>query len=271
MTMERQKLNAISTDSIAQIGTDTLVGDKYIDVTSGKEPGHIAPNGEMKFRNQPDLMRTIDLTDFAHQLRIVDGTLADIEQGRNQLGQLILTDTIYMNLRKKFIDLQGAITKAKQATSMAGGVIYTDALYRKMQDPFVQLDPQAGDAAIRSGRGGEGPAGSRRNTSSSVPACRGLRKAIAGVQAADYIASDTMYSDWSRSLSHLIQKVDEVDAMPMFSSSEMYDNLNGAADQMRKTAEGLPGKSEKIPAAEGILGAGKNARSQASRISITSR
>ena len=31
------------------------------------------------------------------------------------------------------------------------------------------------------------------------------------------------------------RQVDEVNAMPMFSSSEMFDNLHGAAAQMRNT------------------------------------
>ncbi len=44
-----------------------------------------------------------------------------------------------------------------------------------------------------------------------------------------------MYTDWNRTLSGLIQKVDEVNAMPMFSSSGMFDNLNGAAAEMRNT------------------------------------
>jgi phospholipid/cholesterol/gamma-HCH transport system substrate-binding protein len=236
MTMERNKLDAISTDSKAQISTDTLVGDKYVDVTSGKEPGHILPGGVMNFRDQPDLMRTIDLADFERQLRIVDATLGDIEQGRNPLGQFVLTDTVYVSLRKKFIELQGAIVKAKRATSLAGGLIYTDALYRKLRDPFVQLDGKL--AMLQSGQGGFGkflrdPAQYEQMRASA----QSLRKAISGVESADYITSDTMYSDWNRTVAHLIQKVDEVNSMPMFSSSEMFDNLNGAAGEMRKTVK----------------------------------
>jgi phospholipid/cholesterol/gamma-HCH transport system substrate-binding protein len=234
MTMERNKLDAISTDSQAQISTDTLVGDKYVDVTSGKESGHIAPGGTMNFRDKPDLMRTIDLTDFENQLRIVDATLTDIEQGRNQLGQFVLTDTVYVSLRKKFIELQGAIVKAKRATSMAGGLIYTDVLYRKLSDPFVQLDQKL--ALLQSGQGGFGkflhdPA-QYEQTRTSV---QSLRKAIAGFQSADFIATDTMYFGWNQTVAQLSRKVDEVNAMPMFSSSEMYDNLSGAAGEMRKT------------------------------------
>jgi phospholipid/cholesterol/gamma-HCH transport system substrate-binding protein len=236
MTVGRDKLAGISTDSMTQISADTLIGDKFVDIVSGKAPGHIEPFGELNFKDQPDMMRTIDLVDFERQLRIVDATLADIEKGANPLGQFILTDTVYVNLRKKFIDLQGAIRVAKRTTSFAGSVIYTDALYRKMRAPFVQLDQAM--ARLQAGQGGLGkflrdPA----QYEQARAAARDLRKSIAGVQSAEFISSDGMYAGWNRTLSGLIQKVDEVNAMPMFSSSEMFDNLNGAAAEMRNTVK----------------------------------
>jgi phospholipid/cholesterol/gamma-HCH transport system substrate-binding protein len=236
MTVGRDKLAAISTDAMTQISADTLIGDKFVDIVSGKAPGHIAPFGELNFKDQPDMMRTIDLVDFERQLRIVDATLADIEKGANPLGQFIQTDTVYTSLRKKFIELQGAIRTAKLTTSFAGSVIYTDALYRKMRDPFVQLDQTL--ARLQAGQGGLGKF--LRNPAQyeqARAAARDLRKSIAGVQSAEFFSSDGMYAGWNRTLSGVIQKVDEVNAMPMFSSSEMYDNLNGAAAQMRNTVK----------------------------------
>jgi phospholipid/cholesterol/gamma-HCH transport system substrate-binding protein len=234
MKVGREHLASISTDSMTQISADTLVGDKFVDIVSGKAPGHIAPFGELNFKDQPDMMRTIDLVDFERQLRIVDATLADIEKGANPLGQFIQTDTVYVSLRKKFIELQGAIRKAKLTTSLAGSLIYTDALYRKMLDPFVQLDQAL--ARLQAGQGGLGKF--LRNPAQYDQAraeARDLRKSIAGVESAEFISSDAMYAGWDRMLSGLIQKLDEVNATPMFSSSETFDNLNGAAAQMRNT------------------------------------
>jgi phospholipid/cholesterol/gamma-HCH transport system substrate-binding protein len=236
MRVGRDKLAAISTDSMTQISADTLVGDKFVDIVSGKAPGHIAPFGELNFKDQPDMMRTIDLVDFERQLRIVDSTLADIEKGANPLGQFILTDTVYVSLRKRFIELQGAVRVAKLTTSFAGGVIYTDALYRKMREPFVQLDQAL--ARLQAGQGGLGKF--LRNPAQyeqARAAARDLRKSIAGVQSAEFVSSDGMYAGWNRTLSGLIQKLDEVNAMPMFSSSEMFDNVTGAAAQMRDTVK----------------------------------
>jgi len=236
ITVGRDKLASISTDSQTQISTDTLVGDKFVDITSGTAAGHIKPFGELNFKSQPDMMRTIDLAAFERQLRIVDATLSDIETGASPLGQFILTDTVYMSLRKKFIELQGTIRKATEAASFAGSLIYTDALYRKMQDPFVQLDQTL--ARLQSGQGELGkflrdPA----QYEQARAEMRDLRKSIGDVQSASFISTDDMYTDWNRTLSGLIQKVDEVIAMPMFSSSEMFDNITGAASEMRKTVK----------------------------------
>ena len=236
LTVERDKLPSISTDSKTQISTDTLVGDKFVDIVSGQAPGHIAPFGELNFKDKPDMMRTIDLADFERQLRVVDGILADIEKGANPLGQFILTDTVYVSLRKKFVELQGAIRVAKLTTSFAGSVIYTDALYRKMREPFVQLDQAL--ARLQAGQGGLGkflrdPAQYEQTRAQA----RDLRKSIAGTQSAEFISSNGMYAGWNSTLSGLIQKVDEVNAMPMFSSSEVFDNLNGAAIEMRNTVK----------------------------------
>jgi len=234
MKVGRDKLESISTDSMTQISADTLVGDKFVDIVSGKAPGHIQPFGELNFKGQPDMMRTIDLVDFERQLRIVDATLADIEKGANPLGQFILTDTVYVSLRKKFIELQGAIRTAKLTTSFAGSVVYTDALYRKMREPLVQLDQtlarlQAGEGAL--GKFLRNPA----QYDQARAEARDLRKSIAGVQSAEFVNSDGMYAGWNRTVSGLIQKVDEMNAMPMFSSSAVFDNLNGAATEMRNT------------------------------------
>lgn len=233
LTVGRDKLGSISDDSQTQISAD-LFGDKFVDIISHEAPGHIAPFGELKFKNQPDMMRTVDLVDLERQLRTVDATLSDIENGANPLGQFILTDTVYMSLRKKFIEMQGLIGKVKRTTNFAGSVIYTDALYLKMQAPLVQLDQTL--ARWQSGQGAPGkflrdPA----QFEQARAQLRDLRKSIDNAESTEFISSDETYAGWNRTVSGLIQKVDEVDAMPMFSSSEVYDNLNGAAAEMQKT------------------------------------
>src|ERR1039458_6891594 len=44
---ERDRLAQIPVDSFAQLSADTLVGDMFVDVTSGRSASHIQPNDEI--------------------------------------------------------------------------------------------------------------------------------------------------------------------------------------------------------------------------------
>src|SRR5580698_2614397 len=46
MTVEQRWLRTIPVDSFAQLSTETLIGDKFVDVTSGASRTTIRPNGE---------------------------------------------------------------------------------------------------------------------------------------------------------------------------------------------------------------------------------
>jgi ABC-type transporter Mla subunit MlaD len=52
---------------VTQISSDSLVGDKFVDVTSGKSPQSIPPEGELIYKDQPELLRSLDLTQFTQE------------------------------------------------------------------------------------------------------------------------------------------------------------------------------------------------------------
>jgi hypothetical protein len=49
------------------------------------------------------------------------------------------------------------------------------------------------------------------------------------------VNSNEAYTGWNRSLSALIQNVDEANSGSLFNTTEMYDSLNGAAKEMTAT------------------------------------
>src|SRR5450631_719302 len=56
MTVGRDHLASITDDSTAETTSDTIIGDKFIDVTSGTAAQHLMPGGELKFKASGDLM-----------------------------------------------------------------------------------------------------------------------------------------------------------------------------------------------------------------------
>jgi phospholipid/cholesterol/gamma-HCH transport system substrate-binding protein len=62
-----------------------------------------------------------------------------------------------------------------------------------------------------------------------------LRKTVATLRNGSMLQSDQLYRDWSGSLESLMRSVDTMNASPLFTSSDTYDNLNGFAREMEKT------------------------------------
>ena len=73
-------------DSTADIGTDTLLGDKFIGIKSGKLAVHVVPGSEIALKPETT---SLDLAQFTVQLRAMDVTLRDIENGTGPLGEFV--------------------------------------------------------------------------------------------------------------------------------------------------------------------------------------
>jgi phospholipid/cholesterol/gamma-HCH transport system substrate-binding protein len=236
MTIERERLASISADAIAQISNDTLIGDKFVDITTGKAAGHVQDNGEMRFKAQPDLMRSVDLPDFERQLRIVDALLDDIEQSRTPLGKFVTGDEVYSSLRRRFVEVQSALRKAVATTADVGGVLYTDTLYQKFRAPALQLD-----RTLERLQSGQDEMGKFLRDPAQYAQLRGalldLRKSIQDIRSADLMKSDDAYLGWTATVTSIARQVDQINASPLFHTSEVYDSLNGSLREMQKTAK----------------------------------
>src|ERR1017187_4058727 len=109
MTIERDRLASITADSTAQTTSDTIVGDKFIDVTSGTGATHLLPGGEIRYKGSTDLMQRLDIAQFQQQMHVIELLLDDIEQGKSPLGEFIMGETIHNDLLKRIAELQRGI------------------------------------------------------------------------------------------------------------------------------------------------------------------
>lgn len=236
MTVERDRLAEIPADSSAQIGAETLVGDMFVDVTSGTSAAHVAPGGEIAYKPQTELLKSLDLAQFDRQLRAIEAVLSDIEQGRSRLGQFVTGEGVYSDLRKRLAELQRGIRGASDATTAVGRALNTDQLYRSIADPLAELDRNL--ARLQSAQEGAGqllrdsaPYDRLRQTAED------LRGSVARLRANDLMSSETAYYAWDRRLQSLIQGVDDLRSGALFGDSSSYDNLNGAAQEFRDLAK----------------------------------
>jgi phospholipid/cholesterol/gamma-HCH transport system substrate-binding protein len=245
MKVERDRLPSITEDSTAETAADTLVGDKFVQIISGTSPRRVQPGMEIRFKPSPDLTKSIDLAQFRKQLLVMDSLLTEIEGGTSPLGQFVIGDQMYRDLRVRMSDLDLALRDATRATSTVGHELYTDALYLQIRDPFVKLDQSL--AKLQSGQGSAGRFLRDNQQYEQVRAqIVALRQSIGDVRTWELMRSDGMYEDWNRNVGGWIRMVDEFNVTPMLLTTAVYDNLNGMAKELQGTVKDFRGNPRKF-------------------------
>jgi ABC-type transporter Mla subunit MlaD len=232
MTIERDRLPSITEDSTAETTSDTIIGDKFIDVTSGTGAKHLAGGAELRYKGSGGLMQRLDIAQFQQQMHLIELQLDDIESGRSPLGAFIKGDDIYNEVRDKITQLQRSIHVAADTTTAVGQALYTDALYRKITDPLRQLDE--GLARLQSGQGTGGALlRGTQQYEQALAQVADLRRSIESLHGAEMITSDRDYNDWTRQVGAIIRQVVEFNAGGMLTTTAVYDSFDGMAKELR--------------------------------------
>ena len=234
MQVERERLPSVPVDSYAELGSDNLVGDKFVDITSGRSRQHVPPGGEVPYKAPQEMLKSLDMTQFEAQLRQVDATLRDIQEGRSPVAKFVMGEEMYNDLRRRTAEIERDIRQAASTTSAVGQVLYSDELYRRISGDVQDLD-----RGLERLQGGKGNGGQFLRDDAQYNQARGqiesLRRSIADIRAAEFLNNDGLYEEWNRSLAALVQKVDEANANPLLETTAAYDNLNGLAASTRDT------------------------------------
>jgi hypothetical protein len=232
MTIERDRLPSITDDSTAETTSDTIVGDKFIDVTSGTGARHLEGGGELRYKSSGNLMQRLDIAQFQQQMHLIELQLDDLDAGKGPLGAFIKGDAIYNQVRDKITQLQRGIHVAAATTTDVGQALYTDALYRQIADPLHQLDESL--ARLQSGQGiGGALLRDTQQYDQVLAQVADLRRSIESLHGSEMIASDRAYNDWTRQVGAIIRQVEEFNAGGMLTTSAVYDNLDGMAKEFQ--------------------------------------
>jgi phospholipid/cholesterol/gamma-HCH transport system substrate-binding protein len=230
----RDRLNGVPVDSVAQISSDTLIGDKFVDITGGVSPNTIPAEGEMTYKDQPELLRSLDLTQFTQQLRLVDETLTDIEQGRSQFGKFYQGDSFYNDLLRRLVDLQKGISAAVSTTGAVGSLLNSDKLHAQASDFAVEIDQ-----SIAKLQSGQGTAGQLLQSSAEydqlLNKTQEFRRSLAALGKSDLMQSDGAYDSVDGMLAGLIGSVDELNRNPQMTTTVMYEKLDGSLKALQES------------------------------------
>ena len=136
----QDSLRNIPEDSVTELDSANLLGDKYIDILMGRSPQPVRANGVLAYRQPSGMMQNIDLAQFAAQLKTIDQTIIDIQAGKGSLGQFVVNDDLY----RKFLDGVNNVGKkvhaAKGTQSQLGQILYSATKHDELRQSLRRLD-----------------------------------------------------------------------------------------------------------------------------------
>jgi phospholipid/cholesterol/gamma-HCH transport system substrate-binding protein len=161
MEIDNHFRTEIPEDSLAAISASNLLGDKYINITKGKNSKHVEDNAEIKslqVQDIPQLVQTATaiLNSFQTVVNRVDSLLKGIDDGKGNIGKLLKDDELYTRADDTVKDVNELVKKVRDSNGTIAKLLYEDGLYTDMQKPIQRLDAMLGE--LQKGKGTAGKA-----------------------------------------------------------------------------------------------------------------
>ncbi|MCL5098968.1 MAG: MlaD family protein [Candidatus Omnitrophica bacterium] len=236
MIVDARYLPQIPQDSVVEVTSDNLLGDKYVEITSGKSPVAVRRGGVLPHQPPNVALSRIDMQTFEDNLRAIDALLKDIQEGKGAFGDLIIGEKLYNDVLFKVTRLEKSLAAAKTG-GVVGKLLTSDEIYRSLREPALRLNAQL--AEIQAGRGTAGEfIRTTKMHDSLEKSIDEVQRSVDQLGAKPFFSSDELYVKWNRSLVSLIRSLDELNAGKgtagsLLSNPQVYESLNGSLRQLQ--------------------------------------
>jgi phospholipid/cholesterol/gamma-HCH transport system substrate-binding protein len=160
MIVSGKFLSQIPVDSIAEITAANLLGDKFVNITRGKDPRTVNPGDEIRSREGqdiPELMAqmTNTLESFQTIVNRADSLLAGVEAGKGNLGKFLKDEELYGRMNGIASELQKILADVRTSNGTISKLFHDEGtLYEEFRAPIKRIDAML--AEIQAGQGNIG-------------------------------------------------------------------------------------------------------------------
>ena len=260
MKVEEKFLRDIPEDSVAAISASNLLGDKFINISKGKSPRPVKPNGELPSRQAQDIPELMAqsaelLQTFQGIVKRLDVMLADIEAGKGNIGKFLRDEEFYARLNAIAANTQQLLADVRTGKGTLSRLLYDDGLYQDIRAPLQRLDLVLAD--LQSGRGTAGKLlkddalYSEANKSISE-----VRKLIEGINAGRGTAGkllndETLYKQFQQLATKIDTTLDKVNSGQgtigqLLVNPQLYDSMNGATRELQSLMKDIRANPKKF-------------------------
>jgi len=261
MEVEQKYLKDIPVDSVAGVSASNLLGDKFINITKGRDIGHIVKDGdEIKSQETQDIPQLMDqsaklLDTFQVIVNRVDKLLAGVEQGKGNIGKLIKDEELYNRLNGIAAEGQGLLQDIRTGHGTISKLLYDDALYNEIRSPLQRTDALLAD--LQAGRGTAGKLLKDPAVFDEMQATiKEIRTLVADLNAGKGTAGkllkdDTLHKRLDELVAKLNGTVDKINSGQgtigqLMVNPQMYEALTGATREFQSLAKDIRSNPKKF-------------------------
>ena len=264
LRLETRYLSKIPADSITSIGSDTLIGNKFVDIAPGKGLVSVIANGELASEPASSAADKADLIyGLQNSLRKVDAMVAAVGSPDTRIGRFVMGQREYdLALRDISAFEKGMREAVSPDNSGIGAALFTMDLYNSIQKPLLEIDKTM--EAIQKGEGAAGKLyASDEQYNAFVSQLQDLRKTIAQTRT-DMAATRASLSDDAgyRNIRGMLASTDTMLAAlnggegrmgDLLNNPQMYESLVGSLRKIEDLLKDVRGNPKKYLRVEGAL------------------
>jgi phospholipid/cholesterol/gamma-HCH transport system substrate-binding protein len=260
MEIESRFLKEIPVDSLAGISAANLLGDKFINITKGSNPQTVRDGAEIRSLQSQDIPELMAqsaalLTTLQTIVTRVDRLLADVEQGKGNIGKFLRDEELYVRLNAIGAEAQRLITDVRTGKGTLSRLLYDDSLYEELRAPIKRIDALL--AELQSGRGTAGLLLKDRKlydeAQASIEEVRRLVNEVnAGKGTAGRLLKDEqLYKNINALLLKVDQTVDKLNSGQgtlgqLMVNPQLYDSMTGATRELNSLLKDIRANPKKF-------------------------
>jgi phospholipid/cholesterol/gamma-HCH transport system substrate-binding protein len=245
MQVKTKYLPAIPVDSTLSITADNLLGDRYLNITSGKRTETVRPGAELRSVlpigdqfNSADLVAALK-----DMLNRVDASIKQVEDVHSPIGQFVQTEDFYNQIRAEIISVQDTVEKFAHPKSDLGKMLFTDEFYDRIRAPILGIDKTLADLQAGEGEYGHLLASSQQYDDMHRD-LKDIRDSLAEInagkgQTGEFLKSDETYRQIQRLVRNLDSMVNavisgETQIGAYLADSQLYESLTGSTGEIQQ-------------------------------------
>ncbi|MFZ3201644.1 MAG: MlaD family protein [Candidatus Acidiferrales bacterium] len=136
LRIEKKYQSDIRTDSEASLGTEGLLGNRYVTISRGLTGAVIPPNGVIPGQEEAAMKEIVQRgADLVQNLGTLtndfEGIIVQVQRGQGTLGKLLNDSSLYNHLDDTAAKIDAVATGIQQGQGTAGKLVASDELYNK--------------------------------------------------------------------------------------------------------------------------------------------